>query len=198
MHWEQNRTKNPGAKSRFRYNHEKRTSSFRTRTRDLKMEKRERKRETAAERETAIKKRRLYYNFVLHCFTLLHMESFLRAIYQFGVSEPNDDSRAPLLKTRTPMTQLKRGPHWKLCLRLRMTCSLELLYFNSSNKKMFTSWHNMKRPDPTTKSHVNTVDGRNPAPPGMYKNLVNNGIHHQLVQDVFHQLYLRTSQTSTR
>ena len=34
-----------------------------------------------------------------------------------------------------------------------------------------------------------TVDGRNPAPLGMYKTLVNNGQNYQpqLVQDVFHQ-----------
>ena len=38
-----------------------------------------------------------------------------------------------------------------------------------------------------------TVDGRNLAPPGMYKALVNNGINYstyQLVQDFFHQQYL--------
>ena len=38
---------------------------------------------------------------------------------------------------------------------------------------------------------LNTVDGRNPAPPGMYKTLVNNGRNYppQLVQDFVHQQY---------
>ena len=36
-----------------------------------------------------------------------------------------------------------------------------------------------------------TVDGRNPAPRGMYKDLLNDGINYQpqLVQDLFHQRY---------
>ena len=42
-----------------------------------------------------------------------------------------------------------------------------------------------------------TVDGRNPAPPGMYKTPV-NGISYcayQLVQDFFHQQYIKASYT---
>ena len=37
-----------------------------------------------------------------------------------------------------------------------------------------------------------TADGRNPAPPGMYKTLQINGIDYQpqLVQDFFHQQYV--------
>ena len=91
----QNRTKNNGPKSRVRYNDEKKTSV--TRIRDLKME-RERL-SSARDCETRL----------LYCL-VLHKDSFLRAIYQFGVSEPNDECGAPLLNTKTLMTQLKKGP----------------------------------------------------------------------------------------
>ena len=53
----------------------------------------------------------------------------------------------------------------------------------------FSNYHGLVENDVVFEK-VTTVDGWNPAPPGMYQKLVNNGkTTYQLVQDFFHQQY---------
>ncbi len=91
--------------------------------------------------------------------------------------------------------------HWNQWQQWSKSCLPPLqpaLKLTSAGDAQEISAETAIRPEEGIGVFCDTVDGRNPKqPPGMYKNLVNNGINYQpqLVQDFFHQQYFQMLQS---